>query len=347
MKTLQQLTRPNVWRLKPYSCARNEYSGIDASVFLDANENPYNGPYDRYPDPLQMELKKQIAIYKKVKPEQVFFGNGSDEAIDLMYRAFCEPKVDNVVAINPTYGMYKVAADTNDVEYRTVLLDDNFGFSADKLLAAIDNNTKLIFLCSPNNPTGNDMDRVEVKKVLDKFDGLVIIDEAYNDFSSLPSMLSELNVYPNLVVFQTFSKAWGCAGLRLGMAFASSPIIEILTKIKYPYNINMLTQEKALEMLKCNKEKKEEWVKILLQERDFLKTELLKLPVVVKIYPTDANFFLVKVVDAPAIYKYLVQQGIIVRSRHTIDLCGNCLRITVGTHEEIETLIQSLNSYSI
>ncbi len=344
MKTLKELTRPNIWNLAPYSCARDEYSGVDASVFLDANENPYNSPINRYPDPLQKEVKDQIAIYKGVPTDQIFLGNGSDEAIDLVYRAFCEPGKDNVVAIDPTYGMYLVAAGTNNVEYRRVLLDDNYQLSADKLLAAADANTKMIFLCSPNNPTGNDMNRNEVIKLLNNFDGLVILDEAYNDFSSLPSMLSELQKYPNLIVFQTFSKAWGCAAIRLGMAFASPDIIGILTKIKYPYNVNQLTQQEALRMMD-KKAEKEEWVRIILAERPKVINTLLTLPVVEKIYPTDANFFLAKVTDANHIYRYLVTKGIIVRNRNSVSLCGNCLRITVGTPQENETLIQALKAY--
>lgn len=346
MKTLKELTRPNIWNLEPYSCARDEYSGVDASVFLDANENPYNNPINRYPDPLQKELKALISEYKRVSPSQLFLGNGSDEAIDLVYRAFCEPGVDNVVAIDPTYGMYQVAAETNNVEYRKVLLDADYQLSASRLLAAADEHTKMIFLCSPNNPTGNDMNRAEVIKLLNKFDGLVILDEAYSDFSSLPSMLGSLPDYPNLIVFQTFSKAWGCAAIRLGMAFASSDIIGILTKIKYPYNVNLLTQQKAIEML-SKKDTKEKWVETLLKERSVVIAELSQLPAVQKIYPTDANFFLVKVTDANKIYRYLVEQGIIVRNRNTVSLCGNCLRITVGTSEENKTLVNAIKSYKL
>ena len=249
MKTLQELTRTNIWKLKPYSSARDEYKGAAASVFLDANENPYNLPHNRYPDPLQCDLKKELARIKKVDSEHIFLGNGSDEAIDLVFRAFCEPGEDNVVAIDPTYGMYQVCADVNNVEYRKVLLDEDFQFSADKLLAATDEHTKLIFLCSPNNPTGNDLLRTEIEKVLNHFEGLVVLDEAYNDFSEAPSFLANLKEYPNLVVLQTFSKAWGCAAIRLGMAFASVDIINILNKIKYPYNVNDLTQKQGMQML--------------------------------------------------------------------------------------------------
>lgn len=234
MKTLQELTRPNIWKLKPYSSARDEYKGYTASVFLDANENPYNTPHNRYPDPMQCELKTLLSKIKKVSPEHIFLGNGSDEAIDLVFRAFCEPGKDNVVAIDPTYGMYQVCADVNDVEYRKVLLDDDFQFSADKLLAATDEHTKLIFLCSPNNPTGNDLLRSEIEKILCQFEGLVMLDEAYNDFSKAPSFLEELDKYPNLVVFQTFSKAWGCAAIRLEWLLLPKRLLIFLVKSNIP-----------------------------------------------------------------------------------------------------------------
>lgn len=346
MKTLEQLTRPNIWRLKPYSSARDEYKGVTASVFLDANENPYNLPHNRYPDPMQWELKKELAKIKKVSLEHIFLGNGSDEAIDLVFRAFCEPRIDNVVAIDPTYGMYQVCADVNDVEYRKVLLDDNFQFSADNLLAATDEYTKLIFLCSPNNPTGNDLLRSEIEKLLWRFDGLVILDEAYNDFSEAPSFLEELDKYPNLIILQTFSKAWGCAAIRLGMAFASQDIITIFSKIKYPYNVNQLTQKQAIEMLHRYYEI-ERWVKMLKEEREHLEAEFTGLPCTVEVFPSDANFFLARVTDAVTIYNYLVGEGIIVRNRNSISLCGNCLRVTVGTHVENEKLIEALKKYNI
>ena len=344
MKTLQELTRPNIWKLKPYSSARDEYKGYTASVFLDANENPYNTPHNRYPDPMQCELKTLLSKIKKVSPEHIFLGNGSDEAIDLVFRAFCEPGKDNVVAIDPTYGMYQVCADVNDVEYRKVLLDDNFQFSANKLLAAADEHTKLIFLCSPNNPTGNDLIRSEIETLLREFEGLVILDEAYSDFSDAPSFLEELDKYPNLVVFQTFSKAWGCAAIRLGMAFASVEIIGILSKITYPYNVNQLTQQQAISMLHKHYEI-ERWVKTLKEERDYLEEEFEKLPCTIKLFPSDANFFLVKVTDAVKIYNYLVGEGIIVRNRHSVSLCCNCLRVTVGTRIENNTLLAALRKY--
>jgi histidinol-phosphate aminotransferase len=344
MKTLKELTRPNIWALKPYSSARDEYNGAAASVFLDANENPYNLPHNRYPDPLQRDLKAELTRIKQVKAENIFLGNGSDEAIDLVFRAFCEPGVDNVVAIDPTYGMYKVCADVNNVEYRKVLLDDAFQFTADALLAATDEHTKLIFLCSPNNPTGNDLLRTEIEKTLATFSGLVIIDEAYNDFSSAPSFLQQLDKYPNLVVFQTFSKAWGCAAIRLGMAFASAEIISIFNKIKYPYNVNQLTQQQALSMLQRYDEI-EGWVKELIAERGRLMDAFSTLTCVKEIFPSDANFFLARVTDAGAIYNYLVAKGIIVRNRSSISLCGNCLRVTVGTPAENKTLLEALQAY--
>lgn len=341
MKTLQELTRTNIWKLKPYSSARDEYKGAAASVFLDANENPYNLPHNRYPDPLQCDLKKELARIKKVDSEQIFLGNGSDEAIDLVFRAFCEPGEDNVVAIDPTYGMYQVCADMNNVEYRKVLLDEDFQFSADKLLAATDEHTKLIFLCSPNNPTGNDLLRTEIEKVLNRFEGLVVLDEAYNDFSEAPSFLANLKEYPNLVVLQTFSKAWGCAAIRLGMAFASVDIINILNKIKYPYNVNDLTQKQGIQMLHKHDEI-ERWVKMLKEEREYLEDAFTGLPCVLKVFPSDANFFLARVTDAVKIYNYLVGEGIIVRNRHNISLCCNCLRVTVGTRMENDKLLEAL-----
>ncbi len=344
MKELKELTRPNVWALKPYSSARDEYNGAEASVFLDANENPYNTPVNRYPDPMQRELKALIAPLKGVKVENIFLGNGSDEAIDLVFRAFCCPGEDNVVAIAPTYGMYQVCADVNDVEYRKVLLDEHYQFTADSLLAAADEHTKLIFLCSPNNPTGNNLCRAEIEKLLDNFEGLVIVDEAYADFSDARSFLGDLDKYPNLIVLQTFSKAWGCAAIRLGMAFASADIIGIFSKIKYPYNVNLLTQKEAISLLQRPHEVRT-WVKTLLEERARLMEEFAKLPCCVTIYPTDANFFLTKVTDAKKIYDYLVGKGIIVRNRTTVALCRDCLRITIGTRPENDALLEALRLF--
>ena len=346
MRTLKELTRPNVWALKPYSSARDEYSGVEASVFLDANENPYNTPVNRYPDPLQRELKALIAPLKGVREENIFLGNGSDEAIDLIFRAFCRPGVDNVVAIDPTYGMYKVCAEVNDVEYRTMLLDVYYQFKASALLSAIDENTKAIFVCSPNNPTGNSLCRKEMESLLNRFDGLVIVDEAYIDFSSEPSMLKDLDKYPNLIVLQTFSKAWGCAAIRLGMAFASPEIIAIFNKIKYPYNVNILTQQEAIKMLQ-HPEQIKAWVDTLLEERARVMEEFVKLPCCIRVFPTDANFFLAKVYEATQLYNYLVSEGIIVRNRTNVALCKDCLRITIGTKKENDALLEALRKVEV
>ena len=324
MKDLKDLCRENIWNLAPYSCARTEFAGRNARVFLDANENPYNDPYNRYPDPLQVELKKQISKIKGVAEEKIFLGNGSDEAIDLVYRVFCRPG--------------------NDVEYRSVLLDENYQISAGKLLAACDEQTKVIWFCSPNNPTGNHINREAIVEVLQKFQGIVIIDEAYADFSSERTFRSVLDRFPNMIVLNTMSKAWGCAALRLGMAFASKEIVDIFNKVKYPYNVNLLTQEQALEVLK-NPLKVDEWVKNILQERSKVMAAFMELPICEKVYPTDANFFLAKMTDANAIYDYLVAQGIIVRNRNKVQLCGNCLRITIGNKSENAELLGALRQY--
>ena len=344
MKSLQDLTRPNIWSLAPYSSARNEYAGKTARVFLDANENPYNTPLNRYPDPLQEELKVALAGVKGVPAENIFLGNGSDEAIDLPYRCFCEPGVDNVVAIEPTYGMYKVCADINNVEYRPVLLDEHFQFSAQQLLDACDEHTKLIWLCSPNNPTGNNLLRDEIVQVIEQFEGIVIVDEAYSDFSRQKSFRHELAQHPNLIVLNTLSKAWGCAAIRLGMAFASTEIIALFNKVKYPYNVNLLTQQKALEVVK-DKYEVEKWVSTILQERSRLMEAFRMLPICKEVYPSDANFFLARMTDAQAIYNYLVDQGIIVRNRSRIQLCQNCLRVTIGTRTENNELVGALRQY--
>lgn len=340
MKTLQELIRPNIWSLAPYSCARNEFTG-EASVFLDANENPYNQPYNRYPDPLQVQLKEKIAALKGVRPTQIMLGVGSDEPIDLIFRIFCEPAQDNVVAINPTYGMYGVCADINNVAYKQVNLNDNFSLDAQNVLDACDANTKVIFLCSPNNPTGNSLERSEIEKIVTRFDGIVVIDEAYIDFSNEPSWLASLNAYPNIIVLQTFSKAWGMAALRCGMAFASEDIIAFFNKVKYPYNLNLLTQEAVLKQVEAV-EQKNKWVETLLAERSKMIANLQNLPLVKHIYPTDANFVLAKVDDANKTYTYLVNKGIIVRNRNSVTLCQGCLRITIGTPQENQELLTAL-----
>jgi histidinol-phosphate aminotransferase len=337
---LNELVRPNIYNLKPYSCARDEFQG-EASAYLDANENPLNAPWNRYPDPLQKALKEKVAALKGVRPEQLFFGNGSDEPIDLIVRIFCEPSVDNIVAIDPSYGMYQVCADVNNVEYRKVLLNEDFTLDADKLLAATGPKSKVIFLCSPNNPTGNDLKISEIIKIIENFPGIVVVDEAYIDFSSRESFLKALDSHPNLIVLQTFSKAWGMAAVRLGMAFASPEIIHYLNKVKYPYNINLLTQNFVSAEL-AELERKNDWVDLILQQRADLISALEKMPVVQQIFPTDANFLLVKVADANAVYNYLVDEKIIVRNRNTVSLCLGCLRITVGVPEENELLINAL-----
>jgi histidinol-phosphate aminotransferase len=338
---LNKLLRENIKNLHPYSSARDEFTG-EAMVFLDANENPFNEPYNRYPDPLQKELKEKVAELKNVSAENIFLGNGSDEPIDLLIRAFCEPGTDNIVTINPTYGMYQVAADICGVELRKVSLTEDFKLDSTELLNATDKNTKLIFLCSPNNPTGNSMERSAILKIVKTFNGIVILDEAYTDFAPGKSLLSERANYPNLVILQTFSKAWGMAGIRLGMAFASTEIIGVLNKIKYPYNLNILTQQKALELLD-NKDTVKKWVKLLIDEREKITGQLNDFPFVIKIYPSDANFLLVKMHDAKGIYNYLVEKGIIVRDRSTVHLCNDSLRITIGTPEENEKLLETLN----
>ena len=294
---------------------------------------------------MQLELKDALSKVKGVPAENIFLGNGSDEPIDLVYRCFCNPGVDNVVAIEPTYGMYKVCADINDVEYRPVMLDEQFQTTAEKLLAATDNHTKLIWICSPNNPTGNNLLREEIAKVVETFEGIVIVDEAYSDFSAQKTFRSEILRHPNLIVLNTMSKAWGCAAIRLGMAFASQEIISIFNKVKYPYNINQLTQHQALEALKDPFEV-DKWVKILLEERSRMIEAFKLLPICEKVYPTDANFFLAKMTDAPKIYNYLVDKGIIVRNRHRVQLCMNCLRITIGTKTENGELIAALRQYA-
>ena len=346
MKPLEQLVRPNIWSLAPYSSARDEYSGHEAHVFLDANESPYNTPMNRYPDPLQRELKELLASVKGIPANYTFLGNGSDEAIDLLYRCFCRPGVDNVVAIEPTYGMYRVCADINDVDYRPVLLDEHFQMQADKLLAACDDKTKLVWICSPNNPTGNDMNREEVLKVINKFQGIVVVDEAYSDFSRQRPLRFELPQHPNLVVLNTMSKAWASAAIRLGMAFASPDIIGLFNKVKYPYNINQLTQQQAMTALQARFDV-EAWVQLILRERVQMMDAFRQLPICKEVFPSDANFFLTRVTDAQAIYNYLVEQGIIVRNRHRVQLCQNCLRITVGTRNENTELLSALRKFGV
>ena len=340
---LQALVRPNIWNLVPYSSARSEFTGA-ASVFLDANENPFNNPYNRYPDPLQQEVKALIAQLRGVAAGQIFLGVGSDECIDVVYRTFCRPGVDNVVAMSPSYGMYEVCADINDVEYRRVPLTDDFSLDADAMLATADERTKVMWICSPNNPTGNAFALDEIEAICSRFAGIVVVDEAYIDFSTRGSMLSCLDSLPNLIVMQTLSKAWGSASVRLGIAYASAEIIGIFNKVKYPYNISLLTQRYAIDLLKRHGEVTA-WVKQLTANRQWLIEALGSLRCVKHIYPTDANFVLVRVSDADAIYDYLRAGGIIVRNRNRVEKCLGCLRITVGTAEENEILINALKEY--
>lgn len=337
---LTELVRPTIRSLKPYSSARDEFQG-EAAVFLDANENPLNNPYNRYPDPLQRALKQRVAALKGVDVDCLFFGNGSDEPIDLIYRIFCEPGQDNAVAIDPTYGMYKVCADINNVAYRSVHLNPDFSLDAARLLAAIDAHTKVVFLCSPNNPTGNDLDREAVRAVMDGFGGITVIDEAYVDFAARSSYVTLLDQYPNLIVLQTFSKAWAMASVRLGMAFAHPSVIRFFNNVKYPYNINLLTQRFVFEALE-QAGRTQQWVAMLVEERAVLAAGLQRLPLIRTVYPSDANFVLVKVDDPNAVYAYLVDKGIVVRNRHTVSLCQGCLRITVGTREENTQLLDAL-----
>lgn len=340
MNNIKNLIRPNIAALAPYSCARDEFKG-EASVYLDANESPYNNGTNRYPDPLQSEVKSLLAPLKKVRPEQIFLGNGSDEAIDLVYRIFCRPGIDNVVAPAPTYGMYQVCADINDIEYRAVPLKADYQLDMEAMKQAIDENTKAVWLCSPNNPTGNVFAKEDLLWFLDNVNAMIVVDEAYIDFSDKGTMVEMLDKYPNLIVLQTFSKAWGQAAIRLGIAMASEEVISLYNKVKYPYNVNILTQQQALKVL-GNVAKKESQVKEILAQRDVLKNLLLSLSCVKEIYPSDSNFLLVKVNDANGIYKYLQDKGIIVRNRHRVTLCANCLRITVGTPTENAEIYNAL-----
>lgn len=340
---LESIVRPNIWKLVPYSSARSEFTG-KASVFLDANENPFNQPYNRYPDPLQHEVKSLISKLRGVPSECIFLGVGSDECIDMVYRTFCRPGYDNVVAMAPSYGMYEVCADINDVEYRRVQLTDGFGIDVDAMLAATDDRTKVIWICSPNNPTGNAFPPDTITTLCSRFSGIVVVDEAYIDFSSRGSMLSRLAAVPNLIVMQTLSKAWGSAAVRLGIAYASQAIINIFNKVKYPYNVNGLTQRYAIDLLNRQSDV-QAWVDTILSNRDVLTEALLSLPCVQHIYPTDANFMLVRVTDADGIYSFLRERGIIVRNRNRVEKCLGCLRITVGTASENSELINVLKQY--
>ena len=335
---IRELLRENIRTLAPYSTARDEYQG-ELGIYLDANENPYDNNYNRYPDPHQKNLKRRLAEIKGVPVEKIFIGNGSDEPIDLVFRLFCEPRRHNAVSIAPTYGMYKVAAAINDVQMREVQLEPGFTLDAEKLLAAADENTRLLFLCSPNNPSGNCFPKKEIEKVIRRFNGIVILDEAYIDFAGQPGFLSELDESPNLVILQTLSKAWGMAGLRLGLAFAQPLIVDTLSRVKYPYNINVVTQKIVLEQLRKSPDAQ---IAEIVSERGRVLEGLAKNPVIRKIHPTDANFVLVEVDEPRTIYDRLIGAGIIVRDRSRIKGCEGCLRITIGTPEENDRLLETL-----
>ena len=335
---IRELLRENIRTLAPYSTARDEYQG-ELGIYLDANANPYDNNYNRYPDPHQKNLKRRLAEIKGVPVEKIFIGNGSDEPIDLVFRLFCEPRRHNAVSIAPTYGMYKVAAAINDVQMREVQLEPGFTLDAEKLLAAADENTRLLFLCSPNNPSGNCFPKKEIEKVIRRFNGIVILDEAYIDFAGQPGFLSELDEYPNLVILQTLSKAWGMAGLRLGLAFAQPLIVDTLSRVKYPYNINVVTQKIVLEQLRKSPDAQ---IAEIVSERGRVLEGLAKNPVIRKIHPTDANFVLVEVDEPRTIYDRLIGAGIIVRDRSRIKGCEGCLRITIGTPEENDRLLETL-----
>ncbi len=346
---LESSVRENIKRLTPYSSARKEFSGA-AQIFLDANENSFGSPlkqnYNRYPDPLQSEIKQKIAEMNCVEPTEIFIGNGSDEAIDLLFRIFCEPRLDNILICPPTYGMYEVSAEINDVKIKRVNLTEDFQLDAKKIRETVDANTKLLFICSPNNPTGNSMRREAILEIAATFCGIVVVDEAYIHFSSEKSLINEIKNFPNLVILQTFSKAWGLAGLRVGFAFANAEIIKLFNKVKPPYNISEIAQKAILDALK-NREKVEKTIWKIISERKNLTENLRELTFITKIYPTDANFILVKTVDADSIYRFLLDEKIVVRNRNNVEMCFGCLRITVGTPAENESLINALNNFSM
>lgn len=344
---LQRILRSNIKTLEPYKAARDEYKGTEGT-FLDANENALGSAthdlHNRYPDPLQWQLKRALEPVKGVKAENMFIGNGSDEAIDLLFRSFCRPGIDNVITTPPTYGMYDVSAHINDVQLQKISLTPEFQLITSDILAAVNENTRIIILCSPNNPTANALYHDDILQIIESFDGIVALDEAYIDFAIEKSFLPKLHQYPNLVIMQTFSKAWGMANLRLGMAFASEEIIHVLNKVKPPYNISGLGQNLALEALQ-NVAVKDQYVAAILEQRGWLENELKKLACVVKIYPSDANFMLVKTTDGRKIYDFLIDQKVIVRDRSSVTLCEGCLRITVGTPEENKILVEKMKLY--
>ncbi|CAA9201716.1 histidinol-phosphate transaminase [Flavobacterium collinsii] len=342
---INTITRENVKSLKPYSSARDEFEDFDTAemIFLDANENPFQNGVNRYPDPQQNSVKALLAKNNKVKSNQILLGNGSDEVLDLLFRAFCEPKIDNIISLPPTYGMYSVLANINAIENREVLLSSDFQPQVDQILDAVDEQTKIIFLCSPNNPTGNSFSDESVVKLLQNFHGLIVIDEAYIDFSKKESWLIEIDEYPNLIITQTLSKAYGLAGIRLGICYGSEAVISVLNKIKPPYNVNELTQQRAISRLNDSDKIKQEIYSIIEQREELIKV-LLQVNFIEKVYPTEANFVLIKVDDANKRYKQLIERGIVIRNRTNQPLCENCLRLTIGTKEENAVLIKEINS---
>lgn len=344
---LDKLIRPNIKKLTPYSSARDEFSG-DAKVFLDANENSLGSPltkwYNRYPDPHQRAIKEKLAVIKGITSDHIFLGNGSDECIDLLFRSFCEPGKNNCIICPPTYGMYEVSAHINDVEVRKAPLLDDFQLDIVHLENLVDAHTKLIWFCSPNNPTGNALNRADIEMVLNNFNGIVVVDEAYINFAKQKSFIQELTEYPNLVVLQTLSKAWGLAGLRLGMAFASEAILEVLNKVKPPYNINQSTQELVLVALE-EVGQVNDMIRILVDMREAMAEVFRSMPTVEKVYPSDANFLLVKIAEARAIYEFLLTKGIVLRDRSNVKLCEDCLRITIGTEKENTLLVDAMQDW--
>ena len=343
MKRIESLVRPNIRAMVPYSTARDEFKGV-AEVFMDANESPFDNGYNRYPDPSQARLKRRIAEIKGVDVQNIFVGNGSDEAIDLCFRIFCNPGLDNAIAIAPSYGMYSTCAAVNDVEMREVLLNDDFSLPVERLLDAADNNSKLLFICSPNNPTGNVFPREEIERILQEFDGMVVLDEAYIDFADEPGMLRSLENWPNLIILQTLSKAWGMAGLRAGLAFASDYVMRLFAQVKYPYNINVATLSAVEKLLKAGVDDR---VKLIKEQRAFLEQKLSGMECVWRVYPSQANFLLVQVDNAADLYNYLLGEGIIVRDRSRMPLCDNTLRITIGTPQENVRLLRAIAEYDI
>lgn len=338
---VMRLVRKNIKSLAPYSTARDEYKGA-LGVFLDANENPFDNGFNRYPDPRQAKLKARIAPMKSVAVEQMFIGNGSDEAIDLCFRIFCEPRIDNVVTIAPTYGMYRVAADINDVQVREVQLGADFELPADDLLAACDDNTKLMFICSPNNPSGNIFSIKQMRYMLDNFKGVLVVDEAYIDFAVQPSLTTLLGEYKNLIVLQTLSKAYGLAGLRLGLAFADSAIMALFAKVKYPYNINQAGMLRAFRLLERDVESE---IELIVEERYRVAEALQRMPCVEKVFPSDANFLLVRVKNARALYDALIAREVIVRDRSKVKGCSECLRITIGAPSENDRMLSVVKNF--